>query len=286
MRTSYSLTSIYRSIYYTDSNKKRYTVIHSKDNNEKLLTNFISHTIIYVSSIIKIGEIGKMKLTKMLFLVILFRIGSNTYADIGTHNFHINIGGGYLIGSTQDRLIRSNLGFYVDVPGFDFNGPIFKTEIGYLLHGVKANGLVNGLDIRANFTMSWRKGLVIENPTGRITQLGNSLGGGLQITYTLGAQLKNGNRIMFDIIGFGVSFHQYNITQSIHYNDGKASKTKNLEIPSSFSSEYILPGIHFISKNGITIGIRNILKMSRSDQYFMPNFDFSTDAYIGMTFGK
>ena len=237
-----------------------------------------------------------MKLIKILFLVILFNGASNIHADIGTHNFQINVGGGYLSSSVYDQLVSSDLGFYVDVPGYDFNGPIFRTEVAYLLHGVRPSGLVNGLDIRANFTMSWRKGLVLQNPTGKITQSGQSLGGGFQIAYTLGVQFKSGSRLMFDILGFGASMNKHDITRTINYTDDRDSKTKNLGISTSVSSEYILPGIHYISKGGLTIGVRNFIRMplygayshdnSHGSYEVMPYAEFITGAYVGFTFGK
>jgi len=240
-----------------------------------------------------------MKLIKVLFLVILFNGASNIHAGIGTHNFQINVGGGYLSSAVSHGYYSSDLGFSVQIPEFDFDGPVFKTEIAYLLHGVHSSGVVNGLDIRANFMMSWRKGLVLHNPTGKIIQSGKSLGGGFQIAYTLGAQLKNGSRLMFDIIGFGVSVHKYDVTRTIDYADNRNSKTKNLGITSSISSEYILPGVHYISKSGLTIGIRNIIQIpsynsgdyNDSQEYHspynvMPYSDFITSAYVGFTFGK
>ena len=237
-----------------------------------------------------------MKLIKILFLVILFNGASNIHADIGTHNFQINVGGGYLSSSVYDQLVSSDLGFYVDVPGYEFNGSIFRTEIAYLLHGVRPSGLVNGLDIRANFTMSWRKGLVLQNPTGEITQAGQSLGGGFQIAYTLGVQFKSGSRLMFDILGFGASMNKHDITRTINYADDRDSKTRDLGISTSVSSEYILPGIHYISKGGLTIGVRNFIRMplygayshdnSHGSYEVMPYAEFITGAYIGFTFGK
>ena len=233
-----------------------------------------------------------MKLIKVLFLVILFSGASNIHAAIGMHNFQFNIGGGYSAGSIGNRLVSSDLGFRVDVPGYTFNGPIFKTEIAYLLHGVRPSGLVNGLDIRANFIMSWKEGIVVKNPTGDITQSGTSLGGGFQVAYTLGTQLKNGSRVMFDIIGFGMSVHNNDAARTINYTDDRASKTKDLNISTSISSEYILPGVHYISKGGLTIGVRNILKISSYTSHdvsplnVMPHLEFITGGYVGFTFGK
>ena len=241
-----------------------------------------------------------MKLIKFLFLVILFNGASNIHADLGMHNFQINVGGGYLSSEVPYSTYRSDLGFSVDVPNFNFGGPVFKAEIAYLLHGVHSSGVVNGLDIRANFMMSWRKGEVLRNPTGEITQAGQSLGGGFQVAYTLGAQLKNGSRLMFDIIGFGISSHRYDVTRTIDYADDRNSKTKNLGITSSIASEYILPGVHYISKSGLTIGVRNIIqiplyndsayesneRMPYRSYNIMPYSDFITSAYVGFTFGK
>ena len=242
-----------------------------------------------------------MKLIKFLFLVILFNGASHIHADLGMHNFQINVGGGYLSSAVPHSFYASDLGFSIEVPEFDFDGPVFKAEIAYLLHGVHSSGVVNGLDIRANFMMSWRKGEVLRNPTGEITQSGQSLGGGFQVAYTLGAQLKDGSRLMFDIIGFGISSHRYDVTRTIDYADDRDSKTKNLGITSSIASEYILPGVHYISKSGLTIGVRNIIQIplyndnayvSNERMYhyssynLMPYSDFITSAYVGFTFGK
>lgn len=229
-----------------------------------------------------------MKLIKVLFLVILFNGVSNIHADIGTHNFQINVGSGYSTGFIGSGLVASeNLDYRVNVPGYRFGGAIFKTEIAYLLHGVRPNGLVNGLDIRANFMMSWKEGLILRNPTGEISQSGTSLGGGTQIAYTLGTQLKNGSRVMFDILGMGVSVHQNNVTRTINYKDGRNSKTKDVCNNTSISFEYILPGINYISKGGLTIGVRNILTISAHGNFdILPFVGFVTGAYVGFTFGK
>ena len=97
---------------------------------------------------------------------------------------------------------------------------------------------------------------------------------------------------MFDIIGFGASIHKNDATRTINYVDDRDSKTKNINISTSVSSEYILPGVHYISKGGLTVGVRNILQMSAytsddvSPLEVMPHLEFVTGAYVGFTFGK
>lgn len=243
---------------------------------------------------------------KLLFVFItLFAFQANSYAATGNYNFLLGIGGGYSashIYNTFDNpssdvlLDELSSSFLVDAPSYELYTPVVRIDLGFPLHWAPhKNNLVYALDIRASFTASFAQGTALDTSSGKIEQKINSFIGGGQAVFGLGATFGSGNdkisgnKLVFDILGLGLSIASDNAERTITYTDSsKASKTlKDSRV--SARIEFITPGIHYFDKSGFTIGLRNSFQLvdyisSGNNDVDFPDFAFNTYAYIGYTF--
>ena len=213
---------------------------------------------------------------KITLLCALLLMSTMSYAKPGRHNLQINIGGGYQSANTAEELGFTIGGTtYGGAPEVAVGGGMFILELGYLLHSVRQNNIIHGLDIRGHFTMSFLKG----DYATVLDQYSNKMYGGFAMSYTVGRQLKSG-RLMFDVFGFGAEYGTTNLDLKL---DGVTQLTDNV---SDLRLQYILPGVQFIMNNGVTIGWRNKLETLAGDtKRYAGTWGFNTGVTIGFTFG-
>lgn len=230
----------------------------------------------------------------LLVLITLFTFSVSSYAAIGNYNFLIGIGGGYSTSQIYNSFEQLPSGFYVDMPIYELNAAVVRVDLGLPLHWAPhKNALVHALDIRANFTASFAKGTVLDTSSGKIEQKINSFGGGGQIVYGLGVAFGDdkisGSKLVFDILGFGLSVASDNAERTLTYTDSSKSSQTLKDSRVSTKIEYIVPGIHYFDKSGLTLGLRNTFQFigynSLNDSKVdFPSVTFTTYAYIGYTF--
>ena len=216
---------------------------------------------------------------RITLLCALLVMSTMSYAKIGRHNLQINIGGGYQSVYTPETtsftyLPGSSIPVAATYPELSTGGGMFTVELGYLLHSVRQNNVVHGLDMRGHFTMGFLKGDYMS------TQLDSQkmyVGG--TMAYTLGRQLKSG-RLMFDILGFGF---QYGTTETVVSAPGETSQSTGSAV--NLGIQYVAPGVQYIMNNGLTIGWRNKIDLNFGAQRHAGLVGFNTAVTIGYTFG-
>ena len=230
----------------------------------------------------------------LVAMLSLFVFSTFSYAAIGTYNFLVGVGGGYRTSEIYNPMDELPSGFYVEVPGYNFNAPIVRVDLGLPLHFTPhKSGLVHSLDIRANFTASFAKGTALDTDNGKIEQKINSLGGGGQIVYGLGVALgddkASASKLVFDIFGLGFSVASDKAERTLTYTDGNKPSRTLKDSRVSATIEYIVPGIHYFDKSGLSLGIRNTVQIFGYNDFEDNNVDFPSSAftsyaYIGYTF--
>lgn len=222
-----------------------------------------------------------MKIVYLLVILVVTHIP--LYSKIGMNNFMVSVGGGYQGGFISGHKISSDQGFYTESPAYFMQGGSFSAELGYILSGVtKKLGVVNTLDIRGNFSMSWLKGNVAQNSLGQVEQQSQSIGGGVMLVYGLGFAIgkpsKDARRVVFDFLGGGYSWNAVMSTRKLHSSTENSSDVVTVE--------YILPGAYYMDRSGFMIGVRNTLKLALTDELIHPSISYNMNAYIGFAFGK
>ena len=220
---------------------------------------------------------------RITLLCALLVMSTTSYAKIGRHNLQINIGGGYQVdvGGADIEVLNST-------PGDTISGGLFTVELGYLLHSVRKNNTVHGLDIRANFTtaflrdenynFSFSEGGSVPK---KFNHVSDKLSGGIVMAYTVGYQFKSGSRLMFDIAGVGVQYSTMNTKISVD----DVVLGNNLK-GQSVGIQYVFPGVQYIMNNGFTIGLKNKFNLVVQGGPNIAYFDVSTAVTLGFTYGS
>lgn len=232
-------------------------------------------------------------MNKYLLGILVFLFKNSMYATLGYNNVMISLGGGYSTGQIASKNIPTLGEYYVDNPGYEISGGTLTVEVGYLLQGVTyKNGIVNSLDIRANFSTAWLNNTVYSDPRGHISQQGIQLGGGGMIAYGLGVVTEEeiseqSSRIIFDITGIGFSRSNIPFTKTLYFNDSsKPTQSKSFNV-NTFALEFVLPGMYYIHRTGFMVGWRNTLQMNlEADSGELPFFNYKANFYLGFVFGN
>ena len=230
-----------------------------------------------------------------LVFIMLVAFSAVSYAAIGNNNFLIGIGGGYSRSEIYGGMDELPSDFYVEVPSYELNTGIVRLDLGVPLHFTPhKNNFVHALDIRANFTASFTEGTALDTSAGEIEQKINSFSGGVQAVYGIGVAFGEdkvtGTKLIFDLLGYGVSIGSSYAERTLTYTDSsKSSRTlKDNEVYTKM--EVIVPGLHYFDKSGFTVGLRNTFQFTQyidldyDSNMDYPDFAFTSYAYIGYTF--
>lgn len=215
---------------------------------------------------------------KYLLLAMLLLVNNSLYAKLGRHNLQVNVGGGF-----SSLIMLPTMG---SATQFSKGGGL-TVELGYLLHSVRESGIIHGFDLRADFTMGFLSGkqelLLLTGSwpffaivTGNQTT--QNMYGGFAMTYTVGRQLTSG-RLMFDVIGFGITYGVADYTLTYK------SATPLSSTASGIAAQFVFPGVQYIMNNGFTFGWRNKFKINGGKLGRLGKFGFDTMVTLGYTFG-
>lgn len=228
---------------------------------------------------------------KIVVIIALLFIAMPNYAKIGLNNFMVSVGGNFNTGHNGSRYESSTNGYYVDMPGYNHSGGGVSVEVGYLLSGVTTKkGIVNVLDIRGNFTASWRGGSILNDPIASIDLSSQTLGGGLTASYGVGFSIngtdQDASRFVFDIIGGGFSVNSFDTVKSLSYKVSAGSDKVKRFTYNTMAIEMILLGAYYMDKSGFMMGVRNTLQIYMDHNEDIPGVNFKSNVYVGYAFGK